>query len=100
MQKCSNNNVPSYKSVEKWAKLYFRGCYSLTKIMVVLFANHGHWSVFILDDIMTLHLDSMHAIHRQDVIKCFVRGIRLCWLGVKGTPKFLHVLSISWVSEL
>jgi hypothetical protein len=87
MQKCSDNNVPSYKGVEKWAKLYFRGCSNLTKIMVVPFANHGHWIVFILDDIMTLHLNSMYAIHRQDVIKCFVRGIRLCWAWCKGYTK-------------
>jgi len=87
MQKCGNNNVPSYKGVEKWAKLYFRECYSLTKIMVVPFANHGHWSVFILDDIMILHLDSMHAIHRQDAIKCFVRGICLCWAWCKWYTK-------------
>jgi hypothetical protein len=69
--------------------------------MVVPFANHGHSSVFILDDIMILHLDSMHAIHRQDVIKCFVRAICFFFgLGVKGTPKFLEVLPISWVSKL
>jgi len=78
MQNCINNNVSSYKGVEKWAKLYFRGCSSATKIVVVPFTDCGHWSVFILNDTMTLHLDFMHGIHKQDVIECFVRAIGFC----------------------
>ncbi len=79
MQNCINNNVSSYKGVEKWAKLYFRGCSSATKIVVVPFTDCGHWSVFILNDTMTLHLDFMHGIHKHDVIECFVRAIGICW---------------------
>jgi len=95
MQNYINNNVSSYKGVGKWAKLYFRGCSSSTKIVVVPLIDCGHWSVFILNDTMTLHLDFMHGIHRQDVIGCFVRQLAFVGsLGVKGTPKFLHVLSI------
>jgi Ulp1 family protease len=100
MQKCINNNVSGYKGVKKWAKLYFRGCSTLMKIMVVPFANHGHWSVFILDDIMTLHLDYMHAIHKQDAIKCFVRAICLCWAWCKRYTKVSTCFPISWVSKL
>jgi hypothetical protein len=79
MQNCINNNVSSYKGVEKWAKLYFRGCSNSTKIVVVPLIDCGHWSVFILNDIMTLHLDFMHGIHRHDVIEYFVRAIGFCW---------------------
>jgi hypothetical protein len=64
MQKCINNNVSGYKGVEEWTKLYFKGCSNSMKITMVLFEGHGHWNVFILDDIMTLHLDSMHGIRR------------------------------------
>ncbi len=64
MKKCINN-IPGYKGVEEWTKLYFRGCSSSMKILVVPFEDHGHWNVFILDDKMTLHLDSMHGIHRR-----------------------------------
>lgn len=77
----------SFVGLYEWAHKNFKACTFEILVIVVACMKGLHWSLLVIDDSSTLHMDSVKRYHNIRKMKVFSQCVSKAWVWSRGVTK-------------